>query len=101
MLKNAIDYVFAEWANKAIGFVSYGMSSGVRAVEHLRTIAGNLQLADVRQQVTLQLMTEFENLAVFKPGDHNLEALDTMLYPGVSSSAALAPLRAAFAVSAS
>jgi multimeric flavodoxin WrbA len=60
VLKNAIDYLYAEWANKGVGFVSYGVAGGARAVEHLRTIAGNLNLADVAQQVTLHMMTEFE-----------------------------------------
>lgn len=31
-LKNAIDFLFAEWNNKAAGFVSYGSVGGVRAV---------------------------------------------------------------------
>jgi NAD(P)H-dependent FMN reductase len=35
-LKNAIDYLFKEWNHKAAGFVSYGSTNGVRAVEHLR-----------------------------------------------------------------
>ncbi|MDF5751490.1 NAD(P)H-dependent oxidoreductase [Spongiactinospora sp. TRM90649] len=101
VLKNAIDYLYAEWANKAVGFVSYGMAGGARAVEHLRTIAGNLLLADVRQQVALHLMTDFEDLTVFKPGDYHFEALDSMLGQVVAWSAALTPLRAAPAVSAS
>src|SRR3981081_2137283 len=37
-LKNAIDFLFAEWNNKAAGFVSYGGVSGVRAGEHLRLV---------------------------------------------------------------
>ncbi|WP_067170357.1 NADPH-dependent FMN reductase [Microtetraspora niveoalba] len=101
VLKNAIDYLYAEWANKSVGFVSYGMAGGVRAVEHLRTVSGNLHLAEVRQQVTLHLMTEFEDLTVFKPGAYNLEALDAMLDQVVAWSAALTPLRATPAVSAS
>ena len=39
-LKNAIDFLFAEWNNKAAGFVSYGSAYGVRAVEHLRLVMG-------------------------------------------------------------
>ncbi|RBQ18307.1 NADPH-dependent FMN reductase [Spongiactinospora rosea] len=101
VLKNAIDFVFAEWANKAVGFVSYGVAGGARAVEHLRSIAGNLHLADVRQQVALNLFTEFEDMTVFKPGDHNLEPLETMIGQVVAWSAALAPLRAVPAFSAS
>jgi NAD(P)H-dependent FMN reductase len=46
VLKNAIDY--AEWNNKAAGFVSYGAVGGARAAEHLRLVAGELQLAGAR-----------------------------------------------------
>jgi NAD(P)H-dependent FMN reductase len=94
VLKNAIDYLYAEWNNKAVGFVSYGSVGGARAAEHLRLIAGELQMADVRQQVALSLMTEFENYTVFKPGEYNRAALDTLLDQVVAWSAALAPLRA-------
>ena len=93
VLKNAIDYLYAEWNNKAVGFVSYGAVGGARAVEHLRLVAGELQMADVRQQVTLSLITEFKNFSVFKPGDYNLPALNTLLDQVIAWSAALAPLR--------
>ncbi|ABW11017.1 NADPH-dependent FMN reductase [Parafrankia sp. EAN1pec] len=93
VLKNAIDYLFSEWANKAVGFVSYGGAGGARAAEHLRLIVGELQMADVRQQVVLSLLTEFENFSVFKPGEYNLAALGTMLDQVVAWSTALAPLR--------
>jgi NAD(P)H-dependent FMN reductase len=53
-LKNALDYLYAEWNNKAAGFVSYGIAGGARAAEHLRLVCGELQMADVRQQVTTQ-----------------------------------------------
>jgi NAD(P)H-dependent FMN reductase len=101
VLKNAIDYLYAEWNNKAVGFVSYGSVGGARAVEHLRLVAGELQMADVRQQVALSLMTEFEHFSVFKPGDYNLPALNTLLDQVVAWSAALAPLRAAAGAAAS
>jgi NAD(P)H-dependent FMN reductase len=94
VLKNAIDYLYAEWNNKAVGFVSYGAVGGARAVEHLRLVAGELQLADVRQQVALSLMTEFENFSVFTPGDYTVPALNTLLDQVVAWSTALAPLRA-------
>ncbi|MEV6129126.1 NAD(P)H-dependent oxidoreductase [Streptomyces violaceusniger] len=95
VLKNAIDYLYAEWNNKAVGFVSYGGVGGARAVEHLRLVVGELQMADVRQQVALSLITEFENFSVFKPGDHNVDGLNTLLDQVVAWSEALAPLRAA------
>ena len=93
VLKNAIDYLYNEWNNKAVGVVSYGGVGGARAVEHLRLVVGELQMADVRQQVALSMMTEFENFSVLKPGDYNVGALDTLLDQVVAWSGALAPLR--------
>jgi NAD(P)H-dependent FMN reductase len=75
-LLNALDYLYAEWNNKAAGFVSYGTSFGVREVEHLRGVVGELQIADVRAQVRFSLFTDFTN-RVFSPGpDHDQEAAD-------------------------
>ena len=93
VLKNAIDYLYAEWNNKAVGFVSYGAVGGARAAEHLRLVAGELQMADVRQQVTLSLITDFENFSVFKPSDYSVGALNTLFDQVIAWSAALAPLR--------
>ena len=45
VLKNAIDYLHAEWNNKAAAFVSYGSLGGARAIEHLRGILSELQVA--------------------------------------------------------
>jgi NAD(P)H-dependent FMN reductase len=95
VLKNALDYLYAEWNNKAAGFVSYGVVGGARAAEQLRLICGALQMAGVSQQVTLSLMTEFENYTTLEPADHSATALDTLLDQVVAWSTALAPLRAA------
>jgi NAD(P)H-dependent FMN reductase len=94
VLKNAMDFLYAEWNNKAVGFVSYGAVGGARAVEHLRLVAGELQMADVRQQVALSIITEFENFSTFTPRDYNLPALSTLLDQVIAWSTALAPLRA-------
>jgi NAD(P)H-dependent FMN reductase len=95
VLKNAIDYLYGEWNNKAAAFVSYGAAaSGTRAVEHLRLIAGELQLADVRQQVAFSLFSDFENFSTFTPGPQHAPQLDTQLDQLISWSAALAAVRA-------
>jgi NAD(P)H-dependent FMN reductase len=78
-LKNAIDFLFAEWNNKAAGFVSYGSAMGVRAVEHLRLIMAELMIADVRAQVMLSLATDFENYSVFKPAADKEKTVTMML----------------------
>jgi NAD(P)H-dependent FMN reductase len=93
VLKNAIDYLFAEWHNKAVGFVSYGSVGGARAAEHLRLIAGELKMADVRTQVALSLFTDFTNFSQFTPSEYQAQSLNTLLDEVVSWSNALAPLR--------
>ena len=55
VLKSALDALYTEWVRKPVAFASYGgWSGGVRAVEQLRQVAIELQMAPVRGSVTLQ-----------------------------------------------
>jgi NAD(P)H-dependent FMN reductase len=92
-LKNAIDFLYAEWNNKAAGFVSYGGAGGTRAVEHLRLVMGELQVADVRAQVALSLHTDFTDFSKFTPAAHQADAVNAMLDQVVAWSTALATVR--------
>ncbi len=92
-LKNAIDFLYGEWNNKAAGFVSYGSAGGTRAVEHLRLIMGELQVADVRAQVALSLFTDFENFRAFTPAPQQEDSVNAMLDQVVAWSGALKGLR--------
>ena len=78
VLKNALDYLYAEWNDKACAFVGYGSLGGARAIEHLRAIASELQMAHVRQQVSLSLFADFENFSELKPQEPQVEALETL-----------------------
>lgn len=78
-LKNAIDYLYGEWNNKAAGFVGYGSVGGARAVEQLRLVLSEVQIAHVRNQVMLSLFTDFENFAAFKPAANQAAAVSAML----------------------
>jgi NAD(P)H-dependent FMN reductase len=98
-LKNAIDFLFAEWNNKAAGFVSYGSAMGVRAVEHLRGVMGEIMVADVRAQVMLSLAADFENYQAFKPQPRHEKSLTTMLDQVIEWAAALRTVREARAAS--
>ena len=93
VLKNAIDYLYAEWNNKALGVVSYGSVGGARAAEHLRLIAGELKMADVRTNVALSLFADFVNFSDPTPRDFQTPALETLMDEVVAWSNALAPLR--------
>lgn len=53
-LKNALDFSYPEWNKKAAAVVGYGSVGGARAVEHLRTIAIELQMAPTRAGVHIQ-----------------------------------------------
>jgi NAD(P)H-dependent FMN reductase len=92
-LKNAIDFLYREWNNKAAGFVGYGSSGGTRAVEQLRLIMGELQVADVRAQVALSIFTDFENFRVFKPAPMQEKYVNTMLDQVIAWAGALKALR--------
>src|SRR3954469_7985398 len=92
-LKNAIDFVYREWNNKAAGFVGYGSAGGVRAVEHLRLVMAEVQVATVRNQVALSLFTDFENYTTFKPASYHENSVNQMLDQLVGWAGALKTLR--------
>jgi NAD(P)H-dependent FMN reductase len=97
-LKNAIDYLFTEWHDKAAGFVSYGLGGGIRAVEHLRLTLAEVKVAGVRSQVALQLFDDFEIADIREPGQFRPDArheaiLGRLLDEVCSWARALQPLR--------
>jgi NAD(P)H-dependent FMN reductase len=61
VLKNAFDYAYTEFARKPIGFVGYGGVGAARAVEQLRLVATEVQMAPVRNAVHIG-MVEFLGL---------------------------------------
>ena len=93
-LKNAIDFLYKEWNNKVAGFVSYGGGAlGTRAVEHLRLVMAELQVATVRNQVSLSLFTDFENFSIFKPAQVQEKYVNSMLDQVIAWGGALQTLR--------
>lgn len=99
-LKNAVDFLFAEWNDKAAGFVSYGLNGGTRAVEHLRGVLAEVKVACVRSQVTLSLFTDFTisdmtEPGTFTPAAHHSDLLARMIDDVVDWAGALRGLRTA------
>ena len=92
-LKNAIDFLYAEWADKAAGFIGYGYATGIRAIENLRLVMASLKVATVRPQVGLSLLTDFEHGAVFKPTEAHEKSLNSLLDHVTTWSGALQALR--------
>jgi NAD(P)H-dependent FMN reductase len=54
VLKNALDYAYLEWNKKPAAFVGYGSVGAARAIEQLRSIAIELQMAPIRTGVHIQ-----------------------------------------------
>jgi NAD(P)H-dependent FMN reductase len=98
-LKNAIDFLYAEWNDKAAAFVSYGVDGGVRATEHLRLVLGELKVADVRCSVALSLQDDFADYTDFTPRAEHEAAVATMLDELLAWGSALRGLREAAPVS--
>jgi NAD(P)H-dependent FMN reductase len=95
VLKNALDYLYQEWNDKAAGIVSYGVAaSGLRAAEALRLVLGELQIADVRQSVGFSLIHDFENFTTFVPGPQHAQHLAVQLDQVVAWAGALRQVRA-------
>src|SRR6266481_5020516 len=92
-LKNAIDFLFREWNDKAAGFVSYGGAGGARAVEQLRLVLAEVQMATVRLQVLLSMYTDFENFSVFKPDARHEKSVNEMFDQVIAWGGALKALR--------
>lgn len=78
-LKNALDFLYKEWNNKVAGFVGYGNTGGARAVEQLRQVVAELQMADVREQVALSIFTDFENYTTFKPAPFHEKKVNALI----------------------
>jgi NAD(P)H-dependent FMN reductase len=54
VLKNAIDYAYPEWNKKPAAYVGYGSVGAARAIEQLRLINIELQMAPMRTGVHIQ-----------------------------------------------
>jgi NAD(P)H-dependent FMN reductase len=88
-LKNAIDFLYAEWNDKAAGFVGYGINGGIRAVEHLRLVLSDLKVADVHSTVELTFADDFQEFARFTPSDPQEKNVTAMLDELVARGTAL------------
>lgn len=94
-LANAISFLNAEWNDKAAGMVGYGSAMGARAVEHLRGILSELQVAHVQKHGMFSLFTDFKDFQTFAPTEQQAESVDPMLDQVVKWAGALAAVRSA------
>jgi NAD(P)H-dependent FMN reductase len=80
-LKNAIDYLSLEWADKAAGFVSYGgVAAGTRAVQQLKQVLTALKMVTVAESVNIPFFPQFiDEAGKVRPNDAMTRAADAML----------------------
>jgi NAD(P)H-dependent FMN reductase len=93
-LKNAIDYLHAEWAYKPVGLVSYGgVSAGVRAAQMIKQVLTTVKMTPVPEAVSLPFVSQMVHDGVFEPNDIACSAAKVMLDELVRTTAALSTLR--------
>jgi NAD(P)H-dependent FMN reductase len=81
-LKNALDYVYAEFNRKPAAFVGYGNAGGARAIEQLRLMLVELQVAPLRSAVHIgrdDFVGLLMNGKTFGDFPHLAQAAETML----------------------
>ncbi len=101
VLKNAVDFLYAEWNHKPVGVVSYGLAGGVRAAEHLRSVLLEVKATPVSTQLALSVFDDFDytdstdptSPFTLTPRDHQAQALAEMLDELAAYARALAGLR--------
>lgn len=81
VLKNAIDYLYHEWAHKPVAFLSYGaVAGGARAVEQLRAVVSHLSMYDLNEHVIMpEYYTHQDESGVYKFTDRHQRVATNML----------------------
>ncbi len=81
VLKNAIDFLFYEWHYKPVTFISYGsVAGGTRAVEHLRSVAAEIRMYDLREQIMLpNYWDNLDNKGIYRFTEEHEKLANQML----------------------
>jgi NAD(P)H-dependent FMN reductase len=95
-LKNAIDYLYNEWVNKAAGIVSYGgVAAGTRATQMLKQVLTALRIMPVTDSVNIPFVRNFlDDDGRLKPNEVLESSATAMLDEVLRWTEALRPLRA-------
>jgi NAD(P)H-dependent FMN reductase len=76
VLKNAMDHTFVEWRRKPISFVGWGNVGGARAIEQLRGVAVEYEMAPLRHAV--HILPERMIAAMQAPEPFDIEIFDSL-----------------------
>ena len=94
-VKNALDYLHAEWNYKPVGFVSYGgVAAGTRAMTALKPVVAALRMFPVVEAVNIPFVAQFiDDEGRFAPNDVLALGAAGMLAELDRMTEALRPLR--------
>ena len=94
VLKNAVDFLFQEWAGKPVGFVSYGgLAGGARAVAAYEPVLSTVGLVKVPANVEIASVSSKIVDGAFDGDAPTAAILSTMVEQLITYSAALAAVR--------
>jgi NAD(P)H-dependent FMN reductase len=81
VLKNALDFLHAEWADKAVGFVGYGgIGAGTRAIQQLKQVVTTLRMVPVFEAVNIPFAVQaLDDHGNVLPDENRVLAAVTML----------------------
>lgn len=100
VLKNALDYLYAEWAWKPVGFISYGnTSAGTRSVQMTKQVVTTLRMVPIGATVALRIADTIADGAV-RADTVPAGAAGAVLSELLQVASALRPLRAPVATGA-
>ncbi|GGK71205.1 reductase [Sphaerisporangium melleum] len=96
-LKNAIDYLFREWAYKPVGLVSYGgVSGGLRAAQMIKQVVTTLKMTPVVDAVSIAMINRvIGEDGSLSPSEAMVSSATAMFEELKRMSEALRPLREA------
>ncbi len=77
-LKNALDYLYAEWNRKPAAFVAFGNAEGARAVQQLKLVLNELEVAPLPTAVHLRGVAKKIVDDVFHADDAETKRFDVM-----------------------
>jgi NAD(P)H-dependent FMN reductase len=95
-LVNALDYVYAEWHYKPVGFVSYGgISGGIRSVQMTKQIVTTLKMVPLVEAVPIPFVSQYlDDTGAFVATAQHEKSAGDMLDELSRWAEALRPLRA-------
>jgi NAD(P)H-dependent FMN reductase len=95
-LKNALDYLHAEWMYKPVGLVSYGgVAGGTRAAQMIKPVLAALRMVPITSAVVIPFVRNLVADGIFEAGEAMEQGAAALLDELVRVEAALRPLRVA------